>query len=71
MIKRQSVAFNLADPDQLRMFQHANERTNFSAYIKRLIQRDMENSEPKMIRKNEPEIVDEEDDASNFVSDFI
>jgi hypothetical protein len=41
-IKRSPVAFNLADPDQLAMYTHAKKRTNFSAYIKRLIQRDME-----------------------------
>lgn len=36
------VAFNINDPDQLLMFNHANKRSNFSAYVKRLIQRDME-----------------------------
>lgn len=41
-IKRKPVAFNVDDPDQLALFEHASQRTNFSAYIKRLIQRDME-----------------------------
>lgn len=41
-IKTKGVAFNLDDPDQLKMLDHANQRTNFSSYIKRLIQRDME-----------------------------
>lgn len=41
-IKNRSVSFNLDDPDQKKMFEYANERTNFSAYVKRLIQRDME-----------------------------
>lgn len=41
-IRRSPVAFNLADPDQLSLYRHAKKRTNFSAYIKRLIQRDME-----------------------------
>lgn len=41
-IKRKTVSFNVADPDQLAMFEHACQRTNFSAYIKRLIQRDLE-----------------------------
>lgn len=41
-IKVEGVAFNLADPDQVKLWQHAKRRTNFSAYIKRLIQRDME-----------------------------
>jgi hypothetical protein len=37
-----SVAFNLADPDQRKMYEWMTRRTNFSAYLKRLIQRDME-----------------------------
>lgn len=37
-----SVAFNRFDPDQLALLEHANKRSNFSSYIKRLIQRDME-----------------------------
>jgi hypothetical protein len=41
-IIRKPVAFNLSDPDQLALYNHAMKRTNFSGYIKRLIQRDME-----------------------------
>jgi hypothetical protein len=41
-IVRKPVAFNIADPDQARMLEHAARRPNFSGYIKRLIQRDME-----------------------------
>ncbi|MED5040758.1 hypothetical protein P9848_01385 [Geobacillus stearothermophilus] len=41
-IVRKPVAFNLDDPDQKELYDHAMKRTNFSAYIKRLIQRDME-----------------------------
>lgn len=37
-----SVAFNPKDPDQEKMLKHAGKRTNFSGYVKRLIQRDME-----------------------------
>ncbi len=40
--KNKSVMFNIADPDQLKLYEHAAKRTNFSAYIKRLIQRDLE-----------------------------
>lgn len=39
-----SVAFNTNDPDQLSLIDHASKRTNFSAYVKRLIQRDMDGS---------------------------
>lgn len=41
-IVRKPVAFNIEDPDQLALYEHAMKRTNFSAYVKRLIQRDME-----------------------------
>lgn len=41
-IRRLTAAFNLADPDQKRLYEHANRRRNVSAYLKRLIQRDME-----------------------------
>jgi len=41
MIKRKSVAFNQRDPDQAAMLEHAAKRSNFSAYVKRLIYRDM------------------------------
>lgn len=37
-----SIAFNAEDPDQQMMLEHATKRTNFSSYIKRLIQRDLE-----------------------------
>lgn len=40
--KAGAVVFNLADPDQLALWEHTQRRTNFSGYIKRLIQRDME-----------------------------
>jgi len=36
-----SVVFNAADPDQRAMLEHAGKRQNFSAYVKRLIYRDM------------------------------
>lgn len=49
--KIKSVAFNLEDPIEVQLFNHANKYTVFSAYIKRLIQREMEeqkvNAQPK------------------------
>lgn len=41
-IVRKPVAFNADDPDQLALLEHAAKRPNFSGYIKRLIQRDLE-----------------------------
>ncbi|GGD07645.1 hypothetical protein [Pontibacillus salipaludis] len=39
---RRSVSFNSEDPDQAALLDHASKRKNFSGYVKRLIQRDME-----------------------------
>ena len=36
------AAFNLNDPFEVQLFNHANKYSVFSAYIKRLIQREME-----------------------------
>lgn len=41
-IINKSVSFNVVDPFQLQMKKHTEQYPNFSAYIKRLIQRDME-----------------------------
>lgn len=43
-MKNKAVSFNLLDPDQLKLYEHAMKRKNFSAYIKRLIQRDIDNA---------------------------
>jgi hypothetical protein len=45
-LKRKSVVFNLADDYQRRLYEHAMKATNFSYYIKTLIQRDMETQKP-------------------------
>lgn len=44
--KVKCVAFQLADPMEFRMYHFALQHTQFSPYIKRLIQRDMENGSP-------------------------
>jgi hypothetical protein len=41
-IVNKSVSFNVMDPDQLQMKEFVEQYPNFSGYIKRLIQRDME-----------------------------
>jgi hypothetical protein len=41
-IINKSVSFNVVDPFQQQMKEHVDQYPNFSAYIKRLIQRDME-----------------------------
>jgi hypothetical protein len=41
-IVNKSVSFNVLDPDQAQMKEFVDQYPNFSGYIKRLIQRDME-----------------------------
>lgn len=41
-IKNMSVSFNLSDPFQRQMKEYVEQFPNFSGYMKRLIQRDME-----------------------------
>jgi hypothetical protein len=41
-IVNKSVSFNVIDPFQKQMKEHVEQYPNFSAYMKRLIQRDME-----------------------------
>ncbi|WP_083477586.1 hypothetical protein [Alkalihalophilus marmarensis] len=45
--KTKSVSFNLSDPYEQLLLDHTSRFTNFSAYIKRLIQRDMEEGTAK------------------------
>ena len=50
-MKTKGVAFNLEDPDQKELFDWAMSRTNFSAYVKRLIQTDRDAKKtPPVIR---------------------
>jgi hypothetical protein len=61
-----AVSFNVLDPDQLVLLEHAVKRKNFSAYVKRLIQRDIDNAfAPKVIQvqgeQPQPEEVSFED----------
>lgn len=41
-IKNKAVSFNVLDPDQEALLRHSLKRKNFSAYVKRLIQRDLD-----------------------------
>ena len=68
-IKIKSVAFNLDDPDQAKMFEHATKRTNFSSYIKRLIQRDLEGGAQQGSNSTNDNPVKEED--KKFMKDFV
>lgn len=42
MKKVKSVAFNVADPMEFKLYHYALKQAYFSTYVKRLIQRDME-----------------------------
>ena len=47
-IVSKAVTFNVLDPDQKELLEHSMQRKNFSGYVKRLIQRDLE----RKLRKN-------------------
>lgn len=55
-IKNKSVSFNVADPFQRQMKEYTEQYPNFSGYVKRLIQRDMEDGRkkaPKQVVSNQ------------------
>jgi hypothetical protein len=62
-MKRKPVVFNPDDPFQMKLLEYAESQTNYSSYIKRLIQRDMEASDSPSSSQfpsnanNEPETV--------------
>lgn len=69
-IVTKGVSFNILDPDQQQLLEHANKRINFSSYIKRLIQRDIDNAfTPHTPRQHPPEI--EEDLDENLMDGLI
>lgn len=58
-IKVKSIAFNLDDPDQSKMLEHVEQRTNFSFYMKSLILRDIQDvSQPKPMQQEESKEMD-------------
>jgi hypothetical protein len=65
MKKVKSVAFNVADPMELALYEYALKHKYFSTYIKRLIQRDMEQGKAIDLKPFEEasRIYDEQDKA--------
>lgn len=45
MKKVKSVAFNVADPMELALYNHTRKHKYFSTYVKRLIMRDLEHGQ--------------------------
>lgn len=69
-IVTKGVSFNILDPDQNTLLEHAMKRKNFSAYIKRLIQNDL--SEAYMTRViSTPEIEPEDNVDDSFMENLI
>jgi hypothetical protein len=57
-IINKSVSFNVVDPFQQQMKEHVEQYPNFSAYMKRLIQRDMEEgTKVRTIKKAPSQVV--------------
>ncbi|TCZ76063.1 hypothetical protein E0485_14550 [Paenibacillus albiflavus] len=53
-MKIKQVVFNVEDPHQSRLLEHALCQKNFSAYIKRLIDHDLMTDHPPVNLSNEP-----------------
>lgn len=51
-IVNKSVSFNVLDPDQMLMKEFVEQYPNFSGYMKRLIQRDMERKQSNKVVSN-------------------
>jgi len=66
-IIRKSVVFNVADPLQRSLYEYATQFTNFSYYIKTLIQRDMDGA--RIPSKNEKEVASDID--ATYIKDLI
>ncbi|MDR4318661.1 Uncharacterised protein [Niallia circulans] len=61
-IKNRPVSFNINDPYQRKLYEHTLQYSNYSAYIKSLIQRDMEGGHIS----NEQQTDDVEDGGVNI-----
>lgn len=73
--KRVQVVFNIADPDQKELYQRVIERKNQSAYMKRLIQRDIDQAfhatAPSALSNSSPHANETSDDLEFSVGDFV
>lgn len=71
-IKTRGVAFNLSDPDQKQLYDYTMNFKNYSAYVKRLIQRDMESRgiKPNKIGFKKPVEVIKIDGSGEIVRTF-
>lgn len=73
-IVTKGVAFNIEDPEQKKLLEYAMKRTNFSAYIKLLIHKDMNNTfftksvNHKVIQENDE---DDEQLDNDFMKNLI
>lgn len=55
-IKNRPVSFNIDDPYQRKLYEHTLQYSNYSAYIKSLIQRDMEGGHISNAQQSEVEV---------------
>ncbi|AYV74339.1 hypothetical protein M1D49_08205 [Bacillus sp. PK3-056] len=58
-IKNRPVSFNINDPYQRKLYEHTLQYSNYSAYIKSLIQRDMEGGRISNVQQTD-DVVDGE-----------
>ncbi|MDP5274369.1 hypothetical protein [Chengkuizengella axinellae] len=72
MRKVKSMSFNLADPYEKELNEHAKKFTNFSGYVKRLIQRDMEGNAIHFHQPKQQEVTTyEENNDKSILMGFL
>lgn len=73
--KRVQVVFNIADPDQKELYQRVIQRKNQSAYMKRLIQRDIDQAfhatVPSAVSNSSSRAIETSDALEFSVGNFV
>lgn len=70
-IKRRAVVFNLDDPFQKKLYEYTLQFSNFSAFGKGIIQREMDGEMFKGIKQPVEEVHNEVEISNEIFNDFI
>lgn len=71
MRRVKSISFNIVDPFEKQLLDHSKQYSNFSVYVKRLIQRDMEGGSVAHKTKMLTELDNEVDLDSELMSNML
>lgn len=70
-IVNRTVSFNILDPLQEQLYKHTKKYTNYSAYVKSLILRDMEGGKESFKREIEPPVKNNKQFDNSLMSQLI